>query len=1097
MRQNKTYLPDIYTPAMATATFVILLLMSGCKDDTFDSYKNHSGDDIHLRVSVDNIGDATRSGTPRGNNLKFGAPIPMANEATGDTLYLLPEIADREEIAVPAYADPMTRGTVVGATTSQAGGVTKFDDMYDEIGVSAYNFEGSWKDYADAKWAGAVSTWTPNYFIDYTAKKTADPDNENGNKYEYAFSPRRFWPGEGKLRFIAHAPLNDWHYQFSPNLWGWAGPGMAITVPESVEDQKDALIAITSIDGYEKNSTVELRFKHILTCVRFVCSPQMQKCTIKSVKLKNVIPDGGFFFFRDDNKISDLETIQKFYYNPSISKGLHYSLGSDRKTFTLTFPETGLDVGANSPVGTYKDWFIMLPQFLDDAANVEAEIELEQEVAGRVQQFRIWGKIKGHNWEPGKIVTYRVSFTDWFQDLDVYPQPTPFSPQGGEHDLLLTSFKTNWDNSLNPERVPAPWTVEFKEITIDKDGNESEGVYQATPPDWLQLTDAAGNIITGGEGCTYDNPYPMKLKIAEAKPIRERDIDQTQGTSGTVGTATNPVHLAAQNRTGTEIWETANSYIVDRSGYYVLPLVYGNGIYKGADNKQAYSPDVSGTHVLGNFINHLGNQITSPFILDNPEIALGSNPAYIIWQDAGSTALTEDVASHKNGINSPKGPLVTDVAYVPDAYTFNGKSVPGIRFNVNYRQGNATIGIKDNNGKTIWSWHIWATSLQSGIDEGIPSSIKIVNHNNREFEVMNVNLGWVSYDPVKVYGSVKCKLLFKSRLGESEEYLWKEITVVRLPYFKYWHGYNPYYQWGRKDPFQPVERDFTNYPWYEGNATSPTTNYMEWQNLSEKDLLNDTGAGIESSYNKPDGFIGAYDDNPTVRIKNRILYPNTFDKVVDYGFNVKSTDTNHPEFHEGYDKTYYNLWNASVTDPYNGWDFNDPLVPLPDPSKGVSVKTIYDPCPPGWKIPPLTAFMGFTETGHNLNLKNYPKKNWNGRIETYSYLCRTLGERIETASIFLFYAYASHKNSQGEYNYLLAMPSMGYRDWRNYEGNLGRAYQMGTDAFYWTSGAYDLNRGYYLTMMRKGDEMKANDHVRPLDYFWHVDAMPIRPVRIE
>ena len=62
--------------------------------------------------------------------------------------------------------------------------------------------------------------------------------------------------------------------------------------------------------------------------------------------------------------------------------------------------------------------------------------------------------------------------------------------------------------------------------------------------------------------------------------------------------------------------------------------------------------------------------------------------------------------------------------------------------------GNAILAVKDKEGNVLWSWHLWAYA-----DE-------IVDING----FMNVNLGWKWYDSEK-----------KS-------------------------GYNPHYQWGRKDP---------------------------------------------------------------------------------------------------------------------------------------------------------------------------------------------------------------------------------------------------------------------------------------------------------
>ena len=72
---------------------------------------------------------------------------------------------------------------------------------------------------------------------------------------------------------------------------------------------------------------------------------------------------------------------------------------------------------------------------------------------------------------------------------------------------------------------------------------------------------------------------------------------------------------------------------------------------------------------------------------------------------------------------------------------------------------------------------------------------------------------------------------------------------------------------------------------------------------------------------------------------------------------------------DGY--TYYNLWSANNT----AYGFNDNPV----------VKTVYDPCPAGFKMPASNAFTGFTLAGNNSSPKNVTGAwnngwNFNNRI---------------------------------------------------------------------------------------------------------------------
>ena len=192
---------------------------------------------------------------------------------------------------------------------------------------------------------------------------------------------------------------------------------------------------------------------------------------------------------------------------------------------------------------------------------------------------------------------------------------------------------------------------------------------------------------------------------------------------------------------------TANCYLVHAAGDYKLPLVYGNAIKNGADNRVAYYPGENSTITNGTnqFINHAGTPISGPWITKstsgtgvNKGMGLTATSAELLWQDRSG--------------------LITSVSVNGDYLEFTVGSFGG---------GNALIAVK--NGSTIlWSWHIWATT------ETLTNltSINTGSHTNLSgasapYRVAPVNLGWVPTG-----GSGK-------------------------------QGYCPYYQWGRKDPFIP------------------------------------------------------------------------------------------------------------------------------------------------------------------------------------------------------------------------------------------------------------------------------------------------------
>ena len=174
---------------------------------------------------------------------------------------------------------------------------------------------------------------------------------------------------------------------------------------------------------------------------------------------------------------------------------------------------------------------------------------------------------------------------------------------------------------------------------------------------------------------------------------------------------------------------TANCYVVTHPGYYKFPLVYGNAIKNGATNDIAYGSST--------FVNHLNRQITEPYIYENSDCTVGT--AELVWQDA-QNLISNNIA------------LCDNDTYISFEITKE-----------NIQQGNAVIAVKDENGKIMWSWHIWVT-------------------NKNVYETQAVT---ASYQ-----GTTQTFMFMPFPLG------WNDSTTAPTCTF---------YQWGRKDPFPPSD----------------------------------------------------------------------------------------------------------------------------------------------------------------------------------------------------------------------------------------------------------------------------------------------------
>ena len=150
---------------------------------------------------------------------------------------------------------------------------------------------------------------------------------------------------------------------------------------------------------------------------------------------------------------------------------------------------------------------------------------------------------------------------------------------------------------------------------------------------------------------------------------------------------------------------------------------------------------------------------------------------------------------------------------------------------------------------------------------------------------------------------------------------------------------------------------------------------------------------------------------------------------------------------------YYNLWSAdnTVTGSYNQGNDN-PVV-----------KTVYDPCPVGFKMPANNAFTGFTTTG--LYSSTQSELNVDGTNDWQTYQ-NNFGHNFWTNS-----------SKTATINF----PASGYRV--NYDGSLSN---VGSYGYYWSAVPYNTNIGCYL-YFSSGD-------VFPLYYNSRTCGFAARPV---
>ena len=309
---------------------------------------------------------------------------------------------------------------------------------------------------------------------------------------------------------------------------------------------------------------------------------------------------------------------------------------------------------------------------------------------------------------------------------------------------------------------------------------------------------------------------------------------------------------------------TANCYVVTHPGYYKIPLVYGNAIKNGATNAIAYGVDENGSRVSTTFVNHLGAPITDPYIYNNINSNgdnLSAGSAELVWQDAPNL-ISNNIA------------LCDDNKYIKFEITKE-----------NIEQGNAVIAVKNTDGTTMWSWHIWVTN------KNVYETIPVRNATDKTNNFMPVPLGWDDDIP----NQPNC----------------------------------PYYQWGRKDPFVgSTGSGNTTKTWYDASGNTKNTNPETTSTRTKAE-----------SIKNPEKFISGYStwdtsttyDNWNANVTSQPTSPhndNAVEKTVydpsPVGFKMPTSNT-YTGFGNGVSETepvYEGIWDA-------GFKFT---TGLPEPS---------------------------------------------------------------------------------------------------------------------------------------------------------------------
>ncbi len=914
---------------------VLTLATSSCVDDTFDRGDLSRLPDNVIRFDVSSGFESpsvnSRAADP--GNIAENVDLPPVVFAEGsDTLYIHRYVASESERSTGRHPD-----TDATSRAAQVNDVKSFADVHKNFLVVAK--------YTDKNEAYIPQTKVEKFV------------NDAAGDVWYIDNPIYYWLDQRQLRFNAFAPGDS---------IGMLGTGFDLGAEEitfsytppvftdtegkrrDAEHQPDLMFATTTCShnsGTIDHDYVPLNFRHALAAIKFAVRDVVNG-EIVDITLTDIAGSGTCTFN------PEAESAPAFTWN-NLGAPTDYTQTFNYKTVDLYDPDkdnNGIPVGDLTPINDKKGWndktFMLIPQEIDDKALLKITFKSGDELK------TLSGKLKTADiplWEAGKEYIYTISTSselwEYIFEVTGSEQALPNTAEEKAHPELC-SFKVN-DNSIivnytvtenafytvksyrqrknnTAIKEPVKWSAESTPGTNGSDNNSIQKKieeYKHLLPmvvesnEWFP--DQEQTKFSGGNsGDKIENTYNVVFKSQYV--ATDWDGDWQMRANHTLGSKDEPIDLSKRNG-GLNTRNTANCYIVNRGGWYAIPLVYGNAITNGVTNEKAYKNNRKGLdavyqHTAHDFVKHDGKEIKSPYIE-------GADNATLLWSDAYNIINKDSV----------------------DLKTIGGEKFVVFKINqLDLQQSNSIIAVRNSDNTILWSWHIWTCEhwfdesddlvLKKGFvecdtytDNLVPTTAGVTS-----FTAAPCNLGWCD---VKFVGYLKRTgtITFKQTGNPSTSKPVKDINVLqRGEVIEYWIGNNTYYQWGRKDPMVGFINNENHIKSNFGPILYDVRNSL------------DPNSTIERGIQEPHALLVAINGRTT----NDWIITNSY--------------------------TYYNLWNnyagqGDIT--LEGVMENNCHVFTPEYAYS-AVKTVYDPSPAGFVVPPTTFFNIFVNGRADNNFTN-------------------------------------------------------------------------------------------------------------------------------
>ena len=223
-----------------------------------------------------------------------------------------------------------------------------------------------------------------------------------------------------------------------------------------------------------------------------------------------------------------------------------------------------------------------------------------------------------------------------------------------------------------------------------------------------------------------------------------------------------------------------------------------------------------------------------------------------------------------------------------------------VYFSTGEIQGNALITVHNAEGDILWSWHIWVS------DETVKTS------EGNGLTWMDRNLGALSNNPDDVANR---GLLYQ--WGRKDPFLPSSAPYIEVPF----HVYDDegYLLETEEEYYAKEEQIYAARELVNINNTQTGDGILSWEYISVAPVSLQAPGNIEHSVQNPTTFLGCRTDIP--------IGEYVFDWYLQQDL---------PGQNGAMMQSQSDLWGYAV--------------------EGADYKTIFDPCPPGWAVPPCGAF---------------------------------------------------------------------------------------------------------------------------------------------